>query len=199
MAEALLTFALEEMLKKVGSIAYDGISRAWGLERDLELLSESTRRIQDVLQDAEEKQAQDAHIKPWLLKLQGLVYAAEDVLDEFSYETLRRRVEIQNQPKRKVRDFVSRNNPILFRLNMCLKVKKINESLAEIEKQALSELALRSKAGADRRKDGPSTLLNRETDSILDKTEKQIGRASDVEKIIKMLEVSSSDPPLLIR
>ena len=55
----VLMFGVEQVLKKVGSIAIDEITGAWGLKKDLTKLSESTQRIQAVPQDAEDKQAAD--------------------------------------------------------------------------------------------------------------------------------------------
>ncbi|KAJ4826938.1 hypothetical protein Tsubulata_045777 [Turnera subulata] len=64
MAEIILKFALEETLKKVGSLAVE-----------------------------EERQAREASVKIWLQNLREVAYEAEDVLDEFGYEVLRQKVE----------------------------------------------------------------------------------------------------------
>ncbi|KAJ4825092.1 hypothetical protein Tsubulata_016803, partial [Turnera subulata] len=64
MAEIILTFALEETLKKVGSLVVE-----------------------------EERQAREASVKIWLQNLREVAYEAEDVLDEFGYEVLRQKME----------------------------------------------------------------------------------------------------------
>ncbi|TYH20619.1 hypothetical protein ES288_A05G444600v1 [Gossypium darwinii] len=57
--------------------------------------------IEAFLQDAEEKQTKNTSVKLWLERLEVVAYKAVDVLDEFAYEILRRKVEIRNQILRK--------------------------------------------------------------------------------------------------
>ena len=52
--------------------------------------------IQDVLADAERRQESDQSVRRWLQRLKDVAYDADDVLDEFAYEILRRKVEIRN-------------------------------------------------------------------------------------------------------
>jgi len=89
-AELFLTFAMEATLTRVSSIAAEGIRLAWGLEGQLRKLEESLTMIQAVLQDAARKPVTDKSAKLWLEKLQDVAYDAEDVLDEFAYEILRK-------------------------------------------------------------------------------------------------------------
>ncbi|KAJ4829652.1 hypothetical protein Tsubulata_048729, partial [Turnera subulata] len=130
MAETILTFALEETLKKVGSFAVEGILLAWGFKGQLQKLKPSLDIIRAVFHDAEEREARDASVKLWLQNLREVAYEAEDVLDEFGYEVLRQKVE--TTPTEKVRNFFSTySNPIAFRLHMEMKIKKIINELAE--------------------------------------------------------------------
>ncbi|KAJ4825094.1 hypothetical protein Tsubulata_016805 [Turnera subulata] len=136
MAEIFLTFALEETLKKVGSLAVQGIQLGWEFKENLLKLKQSLEFIGAVLHDAEERQAREASVKIWLQKLREVAYEAEDVLDEFGYEVLRRKVE--TTPTEKVRNFFSASsNPIAFRLHMGKKFKKINDKLAKIKDDAV--------------------------------------------------------------
>uniref|UniRef100_A0A6N2KII3 NB-ARC domain-containing protein n=1 Tax=Salix viminalis TaxID=40686 RepID=A0A6N2KII3_SALVM len=68
---------------RVISIAAEGIRFAWGLEGQLQRLNKSLTMIQAKLQDA-------ARRPLWLERLQDVAYDAEDVLDEFAYEILRK-------------------------------------------------------------------------------------------------------------
>ncbi|KAJ4837783.1 hypothetical protein Tsubulata_026990 [Turnera subulata] len=132
MVEIVLTFALEETLKKVGLLAAEGIGLAWGFKEKLHKLNQSLESIRAVLHDAEEKQVKESSVKLWLRKLRDIAYEADDVLDEYGYEVLRQKVE--TTPIEKVRNFFSASsNPIAFRLHMGKKIKKINDELAEIE------------------------------------------------------------------
>nr|TKR63665.1 hypothetical protein D5086_0000323290 [Populus alba] len=174
-AELLLTFALEETLKRVSSIAAEVIGLAWGLEGQLRKLNQSLTMIKDVLQDAARRAVTDESVKRWLQNLQDVAYDAEDVLDEFAYEILRK-----DQKKGKVRDWFSLHNPVAFRLIMGQKVKKINEALDEIRKDAAGFGLGLTSLPVDRAQE-VSWDPDRETHSFLDSSE-VVGREDDVSK-----------------
>ncbi|XP_052303061.1 putative disease resistance protein RGA1 isoform X11 [Populus trichocarpa] len=179
--EGFLTFAMEETLTRVISIASEGIRLAWGLEGQLQKLKQSVTMIKAVLKDAARRPVTDDSVKLWLEKLQDVAYDAEDVLDEFAYEILRK-----DQKKGKVRDFFSSHNPAAFRLNMGRKVQKINEALDEIQK-----LATRFGLGiaSQHVESAPEVIrdIDRETDSLLESSEVVVGREDDVSKVMKLL------------
>ncbi|KAK2995765.1 hypothetical protein RJ640_012227 [Escallonia rubra] len=95
--------------------------------------------IQDLLSDAESKELTLSSVKTWLKSLKAVAYDADTVLDEFSYELLRRQVAVRDQIKYK----------------MAHKIKEINLSLDDIYKEA-NEIGLKavdrinSAAGAGR-------------------------------------------------
>nr|TKS18317.1 hypothetical protein D5086_0000004740 [Populus alba] len=169
-AELFLTLAIEETLRRLSSIAVEGIGLAWGLEEQLQKLKQSLTWIKDVLQDAAIKSVTNDSVRGWLEKLQDVAYDAEDVLDEFAYEILRK-----DQKKGKVRDFFSSRNPAAFRLNMGRKVQKIIEALDKILDVG-SRLGLRNLPEVRR---DP----RRQTDSILDSSAVVVGRENDVSKV----------------
>ncbi|CAB4284382.1 unnamed protein product [Prunus armeniaca] len=73
----------------------------------------------------------------WVKDLEDIAHDADDVLDEYEYEVLRRKVEVQDQMKKKVLNFFSLHyNPIAFRHKMAHKIKKINSSLVNLKKEA---------------------------------------------------------------
>ncbi|KAK2970654.1 hypothetical protein RJ640_012242 [Escallonia rubra] len=93
--------------------------------------------IQALLSDAESKQLTLSAVKTWLKSLNAVAHDADTVLDEFSYELLRRQVTVRDRIEYKVRDFFSpSNNPVLFRLKIAHKIKAINLSLGDIYKEA---------------------------------------------------------------
>jgi Leucine-rich repeat (LRR) protein len=176
--EGFLTFAMEETLTRVISIASEGIRLAWGLEGQLQKLKQSVTMIKKVLQDAARRSVTDDSVKGWLEKLQDVAYDAEDVLDEFAYEILRK-----DQKKGKVRYCFSLHNPVAFRLNMGQKVKEINGALDEIRKEAdLFQLTSLPVEGAQEVSRDP----DRETHSFLDSSE-VVGRDGDVSKVMELL------------
>ncbi|KAG5223721.1 disease resistance protein [Salix suchowensis] len=159
-AELFLTFAMQETLTRVSSIAAEGIRLAWGLKGELRKLHESLTMIQAVLQDAARRPLTDEPLKLLLENLQDVAYNAEDVLDDFAYEILRK-----DQKKGKVRDCFSLHNPVAFHMIMGQKIKEINGSLDEIQRLA-SLCGLR--LTAPKHADGASEIrLDREKESYL--------------------------------
>ncbi|XP_011011659.1 PREDICTED: putative disease resistance protein RGA4 [Populus euphratica] len=175
--EPFLTFAVEVTLTRVISIASEGIRLAWGLEGQLQKLEESVTIIK-ALKDAARRPVTDESAKLLLEKLQGVAYVAEDVLDKFAYEILRK-----DQKKGKLRDFFSLHNPVAFRLNMGLKVKEINRALDEIRKDAA--LVQSTSQPVDRAQE-VSWDQHQGTHSFLDSSE-IVGREDDVSIVMDML------------
>ncbi|XP_010999930.1 PREDICTED: putative disease resistance protein RGA4 isoform X2 [Populus euphratica] len=189
-AELFLTFAMEETLTRVISIASEGIRLAWGLEGQLQKLMQSVTMIKAVLQHAARRPVTDESAKLWLEKLQDVAYDAEDVLDEFAYEILRK-----DQKKGKVRNCFPLHNPVAFRLNMGHKVKEINGSLVEIQKLAigfgLGIASLHVESAPEVIRD-----IDRETDSLLESSEVVVGREDDVSEVMQLL-IGSTDQQVL--
>ncbi|KAF7130389.1 hypothetical protein RHSIM_Rhsim10G0074500 [Rhododendron simsii] len=65
---------------------------AWGLEAELKNLESTLSSIQAVLVDAEAKQWTSEAVKNWLRKLKDSAYDADNVLDEFATESLKRKI-----------------------------------------------------------------------------------------------------------
>ncbi|KAL9386118.1 hypothetical protein Peur_023128 [Populus x canadensis] len=182
--EGFLTFAIEETLTRVISLASEGIRLAWGLEGRLQKIQQSVTMIKAVLQDAARRPVTDDSVKGWLEKLQDAAYDAEDVLDEFAYEILRK-----DQKKGKVCDCFSLHNPVAFRLNMGQKVKEINGSLGKILELG-SSLGLRNLPEVRR---DP----RRQTDSILDSSAVVVGREDDVFQVVELLTSTTKSQHVL--
>uniref|UniRef100_A0A6N2MJK6 AAA+ ATPase domain-containing protein n=1 Tax=Salix viminalis TaxID=40686 RepID=A0A6N2MJK6_SALVM len=180
-AELFLTFAMQETLTRVSSIAAEGIRLSWGFKGQLQSLNKSLTMIQAVLRDAARRAVTDESVKLWLERLQDVAYDAEDVLDAFAYEILRK-----DQKKGKISDFFSIHNPVIFHLNMGQKVKKINEVLDEIwEDAGQFRPGLTSQKHEDRVQD-VCWDLDRETDSFLDRSE-VVGREDDISIVTEKL------------
>ncbi|KAM7474143.1 hypothetical protein LguiB_021386 [Lonicera macranthoides] len=182
MADAFLHVAVEGVSKKVVSLIGEEIGLLWGFKQELTRLDESLTMIRAVLDDAERRQVQDKPVKLWMMRLKGVANEAENALDEFAYEILRRKVEIKNQMTRKVLSFFSLFNPIAFRHKMAHKIKKINTSLEKINKDA-NDFGLQRRAA-----DAVSlpVLFSRETDSFLDNSG-VVGRENEALEIVKVL------------
>ncbi|KAK9276818.1 hypothetical protein L1049_006354 [Liquidambar formosana] len=192
MAEGLVSFAMEGILTKVVSLVAQEASLAWGFKGELTRLGESFSMVQALLRDAEERQVRDGAVRLWLKKLRDVANHAEDVLDEFDYEMLRREVELHNRLKKKVRKFFSLSNPIAFRFKMAHKVKNINLSLNDLKKEATG-------FGLQVSRVDPTPQFDqiRETDSFVDDS-KVVGREKDASNIVKTMVDSGNQEVLSV-
>ncbi|XP_057957196.1 putative disease resistance protein RGA3 [Malania oleifera] len=187
-AEMVLTFATEEVLRKVGSLASVEIKLAWGFKGELKNLGESLTMIQAILRDAQKRQViKEEAIQIWLKDLEERAYDAEDVLDEFSYELLRRQVQIQNQFMKKVCNFCSLSSPIVFRIKIGHKVRNVIISLEKSMNKAI-RFGLRPMLSID-----PISHIraSRETNSTVD--DSKFGRENDVLTIVNKVTSSCSN------
>ncbi|THF95509.1 hypothetical protein TEA_025931 [Camellia sinensis var. sinensis] len=91
--------------------------------------------IQALLSDAENWRLTLAIMCEWLKNIKRVTGDAENALDEFAYETLQRKLEVQNRMRNKVCNFFSLSNPLAFHLKMAHKVKDINSMLDLICKE----------------------------------------------------------------
>ncbi|CAN6693150.1 unnamed protein product [Malus baccata var. baccata] len=181
-AEAVLTFAAEGILNKVLSLAGQEFSLAWGFKAELRKLQKSLASIKPFLVDVA-YQPQAPAIEVWVKKLKDVAEDAEDVLDEFKYEVDRRKVEIQNHMKRKVLHFFSLSNPPAFRLQMALKIQKINASLVDLKREAtFLGLVPRSKDATP-----GGNRWGRQTNAFIGRDEIIVGREDAVSKIVTTL------------
>eukprot|EP00258_Populus_trichocarpa_P039369 XP_024455388.1 putative disease resistance protein RGA3 [Populus trichocarpa] len=127
-------FAAKSLLGKLGSSAIKELYLAWGLKAELASLEEKLLAINAVLMDAEKKQSRNEKIRFWLQMLREFMYDAEDALDGFECEDLRRQVvETTGSTSRKLRCFFSSSNKLALRFKMGHKIKDLNDRLAEIE------------------------------------------------------------------
>ncbi|KAB8867455.1 hypothetical protein FH972_026779 [Carpinus fangiana] len=91
MAEVLFHTA-EGIIQSLGSLALQEIGLLRGFKDELQQLRNTVSTIQAMLLDAEEQQAQNLAVKDWLQKLKDAMYDADDLLDDFSTQLLRRQV-----------------------------------------------------------------------------------------------------------
>ena len=168
----------EEVVSRVISFATELIGHAWGCKEELRGLGESLTMIRAVLTDAERRQVRDESVKLWLQKLEDVAYEADDVLDEFMYENLRQKIEVENERKRKV-NFL---DPFIFSLSMAKKIKAVQEKLEKVN-GLVNGFGLARILSVD---SNVEIVPTRETDSFLDHSE-VVGRKSQVSKIVSLL------------
>ncbi|OVA08690.1 hypothetical protein BVC80_1615g11 [Macleaya cordata] len=77
------------------------IGLAWGVKDDLKKLQHTLDMILAVTDEAEKEQAKTKAVNLWLRRLKDAAYDADDILDQFSYEAMRRR---EDSPMYKFQD-----------------------------------------------------------------------------------------------
>jgi hypothetical protein len=92
MAEEILFNTAEGIIQSLASLALQEIGLLRGFKDELQKLENTVSTIQAVLLDAEEQQAKNRAVKDWLGKLKGVMHEADDLLDDYSTELLRRQV-----------------------------------------------------------------------------------------------------------
>ncbi|KAL0423809.1 UNVERIFIED_CONTAM: Disease resistance protein RGA2 [Sesamum radiatum] len=181
MAEILIDSAVQVLVEKLITIASEEIGLIFGVKEELASLKDSFTKIQAFLNDASKRQVEEEAAKLWLKDLEYIAYEADNLLDEFNYEIVRRKVQIENQMKRKVCFFFCFSNPVLFRSKLAHKIKNLNMKLKTVNDTAVGYLI-------------PSRVANSatfvppvtETDSVtVDPI--VVGREKDVSMIVDML------------
>ncbi|XP_062145327.1 putative disease resistance protein RGA3 [Alnus glutinosa] len=129
MAEAVLFNTAAGMAKSLGSLALQEIGLLWGVKDELLKLRNTVSTIQAVLLDAEEQQAKNHAVKDWLGKLKDAMFDADDLLDDFSAEVLRRQVMTRDKKAKEVRIFFSKSNQLAHGLKMGHRIKAVRERL----------------------------------------------------------------------
>ncbi|KAL6314301.1 hypothetical protein AAG906_018997 [Vitis piasezkii] len=130
MADLIPFGVVEHILIKLGSLAVQETRSMCGVPKERTKLTEKLGTIKAVLQNAEEKQHQNDHgIKDWVRRLKGVVYDADDLLDDYATHYLQR-----GGFARQVSDCFSSSNQVVFRFKMSRRLKDINERLDAIEK-----------------------------------------------------------------
>ncbi|KAJ0860711.1 putative virus X resistance protein-like, coiled-coil [Helianthus annuus] len=138
MAETLANELLKVLVKKLTDEAFKRIARAQGIYNELKELKKTLSRIQDLLQDASQKEVTHKSVKEWLNALQHLAYDIDDVLDDVATEAMHRELTLQEPAAStsKVRKLIPSyctNFSLTHRLSP--KLDRINRELENLEKR----------------------------------------------------------------
>jgi signal recognition particle GTPase len=108
MADAVLSALLGVVFDRLASPELLNFARREGLDqKKLDKWSKTLKRIEAVLDDADEKQHTERAVKDWLDDLRDLAYDVDDILDEFATEDLRQKLTGGNQASpSKVRNLI---------------------------------------------------------------------------------------------
>ncbi|XP_027166579.1 putative disease resistance protein RGA3 [Coffea eugenioides] len=197
MADAVLGSTTQVLVQTAINLASEQIGQFVGFKKDLQKLKDTLTEIQAFLSDAEKKQVTENFVKLWLENLERVAFDAENLLDDFNYEMIRRKVEIRNQMKRKVCFFFSVSNPIAFRCKMANKIQKISMDLKRINEQARNFSLQSQTAPALSPPSEARFIKNRETDSATVDVS-FVGRDSDVSAIVTQLTAMNNNETISV-
>ncbi|KAL5980129.1 hypothetical protein ACLOJK_036596 [Asimina triloba] len=192
MAGAILSPVFETIFGNLASAAIQQLQTVWGVdvEKELQNLKSTLSAIQNVLEDAEERQFDSKAVRDWLWKLKDVAYGADDLVDEIvtdaqQTKTTESGTEAAAGKKRKWvwNYFSSLLNS--SRWDMACRIREINVRLDKIAKER-EVLHLETRDGSkqlemirDRRRPPAS--------SVRDESSDVLGRVNDIEQIIKFL------------
>ncbi|KAE8772301.1 hypothetical protein D1007_55729 [Hordeum vulgare] len=181
MAESLLLPLVRGVAGKAADALVETVTRMCGLEDDRQTLERHLLAVECKLANAEEMSEKNSYVKRWMKELKSVAYQADDVLDDFQYEALRRQSKIGKSTTRKALSYITRHSPLLFRFEMSRKLKnvlkKINKLVEEMNKFGLENSVNREE------QQHPC----RQTHSKLDDTTQVFGRDNDKEVVVKLM------------
>uniref|UniRef100_A0A0D9XAD7 NB-ARC domain-containing protein n=1 Tax=Leersia perrieri TaxID=77586 RepID=A0A0D9XAD7_9ORYZ len=180
MAELLLP-VVRGVACKAADTLVKTITAMCGVDGERGKLERHLLAVQCLLSDAEVKNETNLAVKRWMKDLKAVAYEADDVLDDFHYEALRREVMIGNSIIRKVLGYFTRQRPLLFCVTMSKRLsnvlRKINDLVEEMNKFGLVE------------RSEPPQIPYRQTHSRLgmDEAADIFGRDVDKEVVVKLI------------
>ncbi|CAL5422965.1 unnamed protein product [Camellia sinensis] len=187
MPDLLISPLVRSILATLNSLVLKEFGIAWGLKTELENLKSTLSTIQAVLQDAETKRGKSETLKNWLRKLNDAAYDADNLVDEFMTEAMRRRMDSERGIKSQVRATFSLRNRLIFRFKMGHKINDMKDRLDTIAGEK-NKFHLRE--GVET---GEVCGMEREQTSSMVNESEIYGRNDEKEMIIKMLLNNSGD------
>ncbi|VAI68525.1 unnamed protein product [Triticum turgidum subsp. durum] len=151
-----------------------------GLDGDRRTLERHLLAVECKLANAEERSETNGYVKSWMKELKSIAYEANDVLDDFRYEALRRQSKIGKSTTRKVLGYITRHSPLLFRFEMSRKLKNVLKKINKLVKE-MNTFDLESSVRKERQHPW------RQTHSKLDDTKEIFGRDEDKKVVVKLL------------
>ncbi|KAK7392864.1 hypothetical protein VNO78_21314 [Psophocarpus tetragonolobus] len=192
MAESLLFSIADSLIGKIASRGVEEASLALGVHRDLQQMKESMTLIKAVLLDADLKKHQSNALSEWLTQIKHVFSDAEDIVDDFQCEALRKHVvNTHGSVSRKVCRFFSTSNPFVYRLKMAHQIKDLKERLENVA-------AHRNMFGLQTIDNDTRVVHVRDTTHSHVNPSNVIGREHDKKNIIELLVQTGHDKSLSV-
>ncbi|XP_044444369.1 putative disease resistance protein RGA1 [Triticum aestivum] len=181
MAESLLLPLLGGVASKATCALVETVTHMFGLENDRQTLERQLLAIECKLANAEERSETNRYVKSWMKELKSVAYKADNVLDDFQYEALRRQSKSNESTSRMVLGYITRHSPLLFRFEMSRKLKNVLKKINKLVEE-MNRCDLENSVNREERQNPW-----RQTHSKLDETTKIFGRDDDKEVVVKLL------------
>uniref|UniRef100_N1R3D9 Putative disease resistance protein RGA3 n=1 Tax=Aegilops tauschii TaxID=37682 RepID=N1R3D9_AEGTA len=181
MAESLLLPLVRGVARKAADALVETMTRMCGLDDDRRMLERHLLAVQCKLANAEDRSETNDYVKSWMKELKSVAYEADDVLDDFQYEALRRQSKIGKSTTRKVLSYITRHSPLLFRFEMSRKLKNVLKKINKLVKE-MNTFGLESSARGEEQQHPW-----RQTHSKLDDSKEIFGRDGDKKMVVKLL------------
>ncbi|MBA0619530.1 hypothetical protein Godav_028689, partial [Gossypium davidsonii] len=194
MAEAIAFHIATELIIKLSSLSLSQPGLWWNLTDDLHDLKRTVSTINAVLLDAKEKSETNNLVKVWLEELKEVLYDAEDLIDDFSTEALRKDLMGENKLTKEVRLFFSSSNQFAYGLKISRKIKAIKARLASIESEANAVGLMVS----DRPMETSFMTKRREQTSPFMREGEIIGRDDDKAALLKLMLENESEENVFV-
>ncbi|KAG8479820.1 hypothetical protein CXB51_029564 [Gossypium anomalum] len=195
MAQEIAFDIATELIIKLSSRALSQVGLWWNLKHDIADLKHTVCQIKAVLLDAEERSVTDNLVKNWLEELKDVLYDADDLLDDFSTEALRKDLLGGNKLTKEVRLFYSSSNQFAYGLKIGGKIKAIKARLASIESEANTFRFMER----DRPAETSFMTKKRQETHSFEREDEIIGRDDDKAALLKLvLEFQSEENVYII-
>ncbi|KAF7106903.1 hypothetical protein CFC21_107605 [Triticum aestivum] len=181
MAESLLLPLVRGVAGKAADALIQTVTRMSGLDDDRETLERHLLAVKCKLADAEERSQSNAYLRSWMEKLKAVAYEADDVLDDFQYEALRREAKIGKSTSGKVLGYITHCSPLLFRFAMSKKLKGVLNKIKELVEE-MNMFGLENSVNREERQHPW-----RQTHSKLDESADIFGRDDDKKRVVELL------------
>ncbi|KAK7392886.1 hypothetical protein VNO78_21336 [Psophocarpus tetragonolobus] len=192
MAESLLFAFAESLIAKLASRAVEKASLALGVYRDVQQMKKTMALIKAFLLDAEHKKPQNNALSEWLRQIKHVFSDAEDIVDNFECEALRKHVvNTHGSISRKVCRLFSTSNPLVYRLRMAREIKDINKRLDQVAAQ-------RNLFGLQINDNDMRVVHGRDMTHSYVNASNVIGREHEKKKIIELLLQDDPDKSLSV-
>ncbi|XP_014511283.1 disease resistance protein RGA2-like [Vigna radiata var. radiata] len=133
MAESLIVAVAESLITKLASRVVEQASLALGVHQELQQMKKTMALVKAFLLDAEQKKQQNNALSEWLRQIRQVFAHAEDIVDNFECEVLRKHVVSSHGSFcRKVCRLFSTSNPVVYRYRMGREIKGIKKQLEKV-------------------------------------------------------------------